>query len=268
MLRISQIPRSTFYYHLKTLHLPDKYGEIKELIGNIYNEHRGRYGYRRITLALKDQAVEINHKTVQRLMKSLSLKAAIRVKRYSSWRGETGTVAGNLLKRNFKAEKPNQKWVTDVTEFAVSGRKIYLSPIIDLFNNEVISYSLSERPVMAMVDDMLSQAFSRLGPNDQPVLHSDQGWQYRQRRYQQQLQKHGVLQSMSRKGNCLDNACAESFFGTLKSECFYLDKFNDVDELKMAIDEYIDYYNNRRISSRLKGVSPVTYRTQELPLRI
>jgi len=169
-LQIAQIPRSTFYYHLKALKSPDKYEEIKSRIKEIYNENCGRYGYRRVTLALRQEA---NHKVVQRLMNLLSLKAAIKVKRYSSWRGVLGETADNVLKRNFKATRPNEKWVTDVTEFAVNGRKLYLSPIIDLFNNEVISYSISERPAMAMIDEMLDKAFAKLDEKSTPVLHSD-----------------------------------------------------------------------------------------------
>lgn len=210
----------------------------------------------------------MNHKVVQHLMNALHLKAAIRVKRYSSWRGEHGHTADNILQRNFKASRPNEKWVTDVTEFAVSGRKLYLSPIIDLFNNEVISYSISERPTMPMIDDMLIKAFARLDAGINPVLHSDQGWQYRHRWYQYQLREFGVIQSMSRKGNCLDNACAECFFGTLKSECFYTSEFKDIDELKIAIEDYIRYYNTRRISLKFNGLSPVEYRLKNYPVRI
>jgi len=201
-------------------------------------------------------------------MNALALKAVIKVKRYSSWRGECGEIADNILKRNFKATRPNEKWVTDVTEFAVNGRKLYLSPVIDLFNNEVIAYSIAERPAMKMVDDMLIKAFARLGANSTPVLHSDQGWQYRHRWYQYQLKEFGVVQSMSRKGNCLDNACAESFFGTLKSECFHSNTFNSIDELKVVVEDYIHYYNTRRISLKLKGLSPVEYRLKAYPLRI
>ncbi|BFO30343.1 hypothetical protein KoxyNG13_008160 [Klebsiella pasteurii] len=209
----------------------------------------------------------MNHKVIQHLMNMLRLKAAIRVKRYSSWRGEHGRAADNILQRNFKARRPNEKWVTDVTEFAVSGRKLYLSPIINLFNNEVISYSISERPTMPMIDDMLMKAFARLDAGINPVLHSDQGWQYRHRWYQYQLQAFGIIQSMSRKGNCLDNACAECFFGTLKSECFYTKKFKDIDELKIAIEDYIRYYNTRRISLKFNGLSPVEYRLKSYPGR-
>lgn len=268
LLHIAKIPRSTFYYHLKALRAPDKYGEIKQRIRELYDDNRGRYGYRRITLALRREIGVINHKVVQRLMNLLSLKAAIRVKRYSSWRGERGEIVDNLLQRNFKASGPNEKWVTDVTEFNVNGRKLYLSPIIDLFNNEVISYSISERPTMPMIDDMLIKAIARLEQHSRPVLHSDQGWQYRHRWYQYQLREFGVIQSMSRKGNCLDNACAECFFGTLKSECFYTRKFNDIEELKVVIEDYIRYYNTRRISLKFDGLSPVEYRLKIYPLRI
>ena len=267
-MQIAQIPRSTFYYHLKALRSPGKYDEVKCRIKEIYDENQGRYGYRRIALALRREGGALNHKVVQRLMNVLRLKAAIRVKRYSSWRGEHGRAADNILQRNFKASRPNEKWVTDVTEFAVNGRKLYLSPIIDLFNNEVISYSISERPTMPMIDEMLIKAFARMEANSKPVLHSDQGWQYRHRWYQYQLREFGVLQSMSRKGNCLDNACAECFFGTLKSECFYTRKFNDVDELKIVLEEYIHYYNTRRISLKFNGLSPVEYRLKTYPLRI
>ncbi|HBR2013835.1 IS3 family transposase [Klebsiella michiganensis] len=267
LLQIAQIPRSTFYYHLKVLRSPGKYDEVKCRIKEICDENLGRYGYRRVALALRREGGALNHKVIQRLMNALHLKAAIRVKRYSSWRGEHGRAADNILQRNFKASRPNEKWVTDVTEFAVSGRKLYLSPIIDLFNNEVISYSISERPTMPMIDDMLIKAFARLDAGINPVLHSDQGWQYRHRWYQYQLREFGIIQSMSRKGNCLDNACAECFFGTLKSECFYTSKFKDIDELKLAIEDYIRYYNTRRISLKFNGLSPVEYRLKSYPGR-
>lgn len=195
-------------------------------------------------------------------MEEMELKALIRVKKYRSWKGDVGKVAPNLLQRNFDAEKANEKWVTDVTEFAVDGKKLYLSPVLDLYNREIIAYSMSERPRMQMINSMLAQAMSRLGERDKPVLHSDQGWQYQMKHYQNVLQSNGVVQSMSRKGNCLDNAVMEGFFGMLKSECYYLNKFKNTKELRRAIEEYIDYYNHERISSRLKGLSPVEYRTQ------
>ena len=264
LLRAAEIPRSTFYYHLKALSKPDKYADVKKRISEIYHENRGRYGYRRVTLSLHREGKQINHKAVQRLMGTLSLKAAIKVKRYRSYRGEVGQTAPNVLQRDFKATRPNEKWVTDVTEFAVNGRKLYLTPVIDLFNNEVISYSLSERPVMNMVENMLDQAFKKLNPHEHPVLHSDQGWQYRMRRYQNILKEHGIKQSMSRKGNCLDNAVMENFFGLFKSELLYLQKFESMEHFKLELLDYLDYYNNHRIKAKLKGLPPAIHRQQAL----
>ena len=165
--------RSTFYHSVKAMNRAGKYQDIQEKIIAIYRHHKGRYGYRRITLALRRCGCLINHKTVQRLMGEMSRTAAIRVKKYRSWKGLAGTVAPNILNRNFIADKPNEKWVTDVTEFAVNGEKLYLSPLLDVFNGEVISYSLSERPVMSLVNSMLEKAFLRLDVGDKPLLHSD-----------------------------------------------------------------------------------------------
>lgn len=256
LLRAAGMSRSTWYHNMNALKRVDRHAGLKDKIREIYHYHKGRYGYRRITLSLRKQGVLINHKTVQRLMAELSLRSVIRVKKYRSRKGEAGKAAPNILSRNFGATKANEKWVTDVTEFSVQGKKLYLSPVLDLFNREIISYSLSERPVMEMVNTMLHDAFSVLGPEDAPLLHTDQGWQYRMAGYKAKLKAHGVTQSMSRKGNCLDNAVMENFFGTLKSECFYLDRFSDLNELKKAIEEYIHYYNNERISLKLKGLSP------------
>lgn len=252
--------RSSFYYHQKQSKLPDKYKEIKELITTIYQGHKGRYGYRRITDELNNKGIVINHKTVLRLMKLLGLKSIIRVKKYKSYKGENGKIAPNILERNFKATAPNQKWATDITEFNVSGNKLYLSPIIDLFNQEIISYELTERPVFNQVAMMLKKAFKKLPDNTNLILHSDQGWQYQMSHYQNILKEKGIIQSMSRKGNCLDNAIIENFFGILKSEMFYTQKFKSIEQLKQEINKYITYYNNDRIKSNLNKMSPIKYR--------
>ena len=232
--------RSSFYYHQKMLQKKDKYAEIKTLIKKIYHRHKGRFGYRRITMAIRQNGIIINHKTVLRLMKTLNLKSIIRVKRYRSYRGEIGRTVPNILERNFKTNQPNRKWATDVTEFNVSGNKLYLSPIIDLFNGEIISYELYERPVFAQVMNMLKKSFRKVKNTENIILHSDQGWQYQMKVYQQLLKKKGIIQSMSRKGNCLDNAVIENFFGTLKSEMFYTKNFKTIKELKKEIKEYIN----------------------------
>ena len=260
LLNQANMARSSFYYHQKQYRSSDKYQVIKELIKSIYHKHKGRYGYRRITDELNNKGIIINHKTVLRLMKLLKIKSLIRVKKYKSYKGEQGKIAPNLLKRNFKAEAPNQKWATDITEFNISGKKLYLSPIIDLFNQEIISYELTERPVFNQVAVMLKKAFKKIPNNINLMLHSDQGWQYQMKQYQYLLKEKGIIQSMSRKGNCLDNAIIENFFGTLKSELFYIQKFADVEELKHEIKQYINYYNNERIKSNLNKMSPIQYR--------
>ncbi|WP_376751239.1 IS3 family transposase [Epilithonimonas hominis] len=261
LLDCTSMARSSFYYHQKMLQKKDKYAEIKTLIKKIYHRHKGRFGYRRITMAIRQNGIIINHKTVLRLMKTLNLKSIIRVKRYRSYRGEIGRTVPNILERNFKTNQPNRKWATDVTEFNVSGNKLYLSPIIDLFNGEIISYELYERPVFAQVMNMLKKSFRKVKNTENIILHSDQGWQYQMKVYQQLLKKKGIIQSMSRKGNCLDNAVIENLFGTLKSEMFYTKNFKTIKELKKEIKEYINYYNHDRIRLNLKGKSPVQYRT-------
>jgi len=241
---------------------PDKYGEAKERIKEIYHKHKGRYGYRRITLELQKIGIKINHKTVQRLMKTLGLKSMVRAKKYKSYRGEVGNIAPNILNRKFKADKPNEKWVTDMTEFYLFGAKLYFCPILDLFNGEIISYSIADRPTFKQVTDMLERAFAKIPDNTNLILHSDQGWQYQMKAYQNMLDKKGVTQSMSRKGNCLDNAVMENFFGHLKSELLYLLDFDSIEHFKSELIDYIDYYNHDRIKSKLKGLSPVQFRRQ------
>lgn len=263
LLKLAGLARSTFYYQVQAVRGEDKYAELKENIKAIYHRHKGRYGYRRITAALKQLGLIANHKTVQRLMGELGLKSIVRAKKYKSYKGETGRTAPNVLQRQFNAQHPNQKWVTDVTEFNVGGEKLYLSPVMDLYNGEIIAYETAGSPAR-LVGAMLKKALGKLNWDDRPILHSDQGWQYRMPAYQQMLRENQVQQSMSRKGNCLDNAAMESFFGTLKSEFFYLNKFKTPEDLQDGIKAYIHYYNHDRIKLKLKGLSPVQYRTQSL----
>ena len=197
-------------------------------------------------------------------MKQLGLVCRVRMKKYRSCRGEVGKVAPNLLKRDFYAEKPNQKWVTDVTEFHLFGKKLYLSPILDLCSRDLVSYTISERPVLSMVTSMLDKAFEKIPDGTGLILHSDQGWQYQQKIYQRMLREKGIRQSMSRKGNCLDNAVIENFFGLLKTELLYLQEFESMEHFKQELIEYLDYYNNRRIKTKLKDLPPALHRQQAL----
>lgn len=264
LLEVAGIARSTFYYHVKQMEKPDKYAVIKQEISAIYEENRRRVGYRRITLELHNRGYCINHKTVQRLMKELGLFCRVRMKKYNSYRGEVGEIAPDLLQRNFHANKPNEKWVTDVTEFSLFGQKLYLSPILDLYNREIISYSISHHPHFSQTVDMLEQAFQRIPNGTNLILHSDQGWQYQMKPYQRMLKAKGIRQSMSRKGNCLDNAVMENFFGILKSELLYLQDFSSMEHFKQELVAYLDYYNNRRIKQKLKGMCPVQFRLHTL----
>ena len=256
--------RSVYYYQLSASAKVDPYLDAKTQIGAIYHRHKGCYGYRRVHLELSNQHRYLDPKTVQKLMGQLGLKSLVRPKRYQSYKGGIGKVAPNLLERNFAASKPNQKWVTDVTEFNIRGEKVYLSPILDLYNQEIISYEIADRPQISSVMQMLQSAFKQLGPKDKPMLHSDQGWQYQMGFYQQAIKKQGITQSMSRKGNCLDNAVMENWFGIMKTEFFYRRRFESIESFKTELKEYIHYYNHDRIKQKLKGLSPVHYRTQSL----
>jgi putative transposase len=264
LLTAARLSRSTFYYQRSLLQQDDKDQQLKETILSLYERHKGRYGYRRITAAIRQTGKQVNHKVVQRLMGTLGLKSLVRPKKYRSFKGEVGQAVSNELQRQFEAKAANEKWVTDVTEFNVAGEKLYLSPVLDLYNGEIIAFETSKRPVFELVSSILKKAFTRLKPGEKPMLHSDQGWQYRMPAYQHQLQERQLVQSMSRKGNCLDNAAMESFFAVLKSEFFHLNKFGSVDELRDGLADYIHYYNHDRIKLKLKGLSPVQYRTQAL----
>ena len=266
LLKIIKLARSTYYYHLKQLYKPDKNQDIKIEIQSIYREHKGNYGYRRIHLELRNRGYSVNHKKVQRLMKVFGLVARIRRKRkYSSYQGEIGKKAENLIQRQFEAAKPMEKCYTDVTEFAIpaSAHKLYLSPVLDGFNSEIIAFNLSCSPNLEQVQTMLEQAFTE-EHYENTILHSDQGWQYQHDSYHRFLESKGIQASMSRKGNSPDNGMMESFFGILKSEMFYgyEKSFQSLKQLEQAIVDYINYYNNKRIKVKLKGLSPVQYRTK------
>lgn len=264
LLKLAGLARSTFYYQQKAAQASDKHQALKQQIGTIFTRHNGRYGYRRITATIRQLGTKVNHKTVQGLMGKLGLKSLVRPKKYRSYKGEVGHAAENLLQRNFTTTGANEKWVTDVTEFNVCGAKLYLSPVMDLYNGEIVAFETAKRPAFELVGIMLKKALAKLKEDEKPILHSDQGWQYRMPAYQRALRDKHVVQSMSRKGNCLDNAAMESFFAVLKTEYFYLNKFSSVEDLKTGLKKYIHYYNHDRIKMKLKGLSPVQYRTQPL----
>lgn len=260
MLDKVQMARSTFYYHIRRLSEPDKYAALREKIRDIFSHHEKRYGYRRVTYELLNNGDIVNHKTVQKLMSEMGLRAKAKKAKYQSYKGETGKVAPNVIDRDFVTVRSNQKWTTDVTEVKIKDEKLYLSPILDMFNGEIISYTISSSPNLKMVMTMLEKAFKKVDIPSGLIMHSDQGWHYQHLRYQNMLKDRNIVQSMSRKGNCLDNAMMENFFWLMKSELLYLHKWDSIEQFKKELIKYIYYYNNDRIKLRLKGKSPVHYR--------
>ena len=183
LLKIAGISRSVYYYYINKKDIDEKNKDIIEKIREIYYTNKGRYGYRRVTLELKNQGLNINHKKVQRLMKKFNLQSIIRKKRkYSSYRGQIGKIVDNHIRRDFEAAAPNQKWFTDVTEFNLRGEKLYLSPILDAYGRYIVSYDISRSPNLDQINQMLNLAFKENGNYENLIFHSDQGWQYQHTR--------------------------------------------------------------------------------------
>ena len=265
LLEAAGLARSTYFYHQARINRPDPQSELKDAIREAFAQARGRYGHRRIHTMLTRQGWVVAKKTVLALMRKLHLVCKVRKRRlYNSYKGRMGKVAPNVLKRDFNASAPGQKLVTDVTEFHLPDGRLYLSPVIDLFDRSVIAFTMGPSPTLDLTNDSLRAALKTLPREQKPIVHSDQGGNYQHRSWGKLLAKAGATQSMSRKGNCLDNAVAENFFGHLKTELFHGETFNTRDELAREIHEYIHWYNHERISTALKGLSPVQYRTQAL----
>lgn len=267
LLKAAGLARSTYFYHQARFARPDPRAELKAEITAAFTAARGRYGHRRVHETLTRDGRPLARKTVLKLMNSLGLRSHVRRRRrtYRTWSGQPATTAPNILDRQFTATGPNSKWVTDITEFRVGDLKIYLSPVIDLFDRSVIAYTHGPSPTMDLVNTALRAAIATLAPGQRPLVHSDQGMHYRHHTWRAILDKAGLPQSMSRRGNCLDNAMAENFFGHLKAELFHHTKFDNVTEFTAELDAYIDWYNTTRISSTLAGLSPAHYRAQTQP---
>lgn len=216
------------------------------------------YGCPRITTQLHKDGFRINHKRVYRLMKELRIQSVIRKKRRFFGK-RSSVVHPNRLDRKFNAEAPNKKWVTDITYLPFGEQFLYLSAIQDLHNNEVVAHHTSIRNDLALVTATLDKASKKIDVNG-TLIHSDQGFQYTSKSYNKQLEQSGMIGSHSRKGNCLDNACIESFFSHLKTEMLYISEFNSIDELNQAVNDYISFYNNERFQKKLGDRSPVEYR--------
>lgn len=264
LLGIAGLARSTFFFHQARLRRPDRHAELDLAIEAVFTRTKGRYGHRRIHRDLRTTGWVVAKKTILKRMRVLGLRCQVRRRRhFTSYRGAVGTTAPNILNRAFTATAPNQKWVTDVTEFRIGDDKLYVSPVLDLYDRQVIACTVGPSPNLALATNALRQAITTLGPGDHPLVHSDQGFQYQHRSWQELLRTVGATPSMSRKGNCLDNAVMENFFGHLKCELL-LEPIPTIPALATAITTYIGWYNTERTSERLNGLSPVQYRAQAL----
>lgn len=262
LLKAASLPRSTYYFEVGKPDPDGKNADVIEEIRSIFAENRSRYGVRRVAAELRNRGFAVNHKKVQRLMAKLGLKAITPKAKYRSYMGTVGAVADNVIGRDFGATRPNEKWTTDVSQFNCPFGKAYLSPVLDMFGTDIVAWDLSLSPNFEQTMRMLDEAFAKNPNLEGLVFHSDQGWQYQMRQYGERLREKGIVQSMSRKGNCIDNCIMETFFGTMKREMFYghEGEFRTFEQLKAAVAEYIDYYNNRRIKGKTKWMPPAKYR--------
>lgn len=265
LLAIAGLARSTFFYHQARQHRPDPQATLKTAIRETFDQAHGRYGHRRVHACLVKAGWRVAKKTVLKLMRDLGLVCPVRRrKRFTTYRGESGQTAPNLLNRDFTATVPNQKWVTDVTEFAVGHGKVYFSPIMDLFDRQIMAYTVGVSPTLDLTNGALRDALALLADGQAPMVHADQGFQYQHASWHALLAEAGATPSMSRKGTCLDNAMMENFFGHLKEELFHHATFVEPEAFVAALHAYIAWYNTDRISTTLKSLSPVQYRAQAL----
>ena len=258
-----KMAKSTYYFEINKVDVvKSRNKELIAEIQKIFDYNKGRYGVRRVHKELINRGYNVNHKRVQRLMHAMGLFGKRPKEKYHSYKGEVGKIADNIINRDFSTTAPLQKWTTDVSQFSFSWGKCYISPILDMNTNEIVSYDLSLSPNMEQIHRMLDRAFVKFPSVNGLIVHSDQGWQYQHASFRNALKEHGITQSMSRKGNCYDNCIMETFFGRLKNEMYYgyEKEYNSFEEFAQAVEEYIDYYNNERIQVKTKWMPPVKYR--------
>jgi transposase InsO family protein/transposase-like protein len=263
LLMAVQLPRSSYYYQREALQRPDKYAEARQAIATIFVNNYRCYGYRRIGESLRRDGVALSEKVVRRLMSEEGLiVGSTQRRRFSSYRGELSPAPENIIARDFQAPAPNEKWLTDITEFPIPDGKVYLSPMIDCFDGLAVSWSISASPNAELVNAMLDEAISTLAPGERPVVHSDRGCHYRWPGWLKRLEAAGLTRSMSRKGCTPDNAGCEAFFGRLKVEFFYTHQWTSttMEQFIAELDAYIRWYNESRMKMSLGGRSPIEYR--------
>lgn len=263
LLKFLNIAKSSYYYQKAVIKRPDKYREIHTNIIELFKENRNCYGYRRIHSELKKIGIYVSEKIVRRIMRAEKLTVPTkRMRKYSSYKGEITPEVDNIINRNFHADEPNKKWLTNITEFAIPAGKVYLSPIIDCFDGMVVSWRISTTPDSVLVNSMLEDAIATLSPSEHPLIHTDRGSHYRWPGWIERMKTAGLTRSMSKKGCSPDNAACEGFFGRLKNEMFYGRSWIDV-SMEAFIDEinnYINWYNTKRVKQSLGYMSPIEYR--------
>ena len=257
------ISRSSYYYQEKAIHAEDKYHDIRTKICELFRNNYDAFGYRKIYALLKREGTTLSEKVVRRIMREEGLVVKVhRRRKYNSYKGEISPAVENLINRDFHADKPNQKWLTDITEFSIEAGKVYLSPIIDCLDGMPVSWTVGTSPNAKLANTMLEQAIKTLKPGEHPIVHSDRGCHYRWPDWIKIMEDAKLTRSMSKKGCSPDNSACEGFFGHLKMEMFYGRNWSNstLDDLIQAINKYMNWYRTSRIKSTLGGLSPLEYR--------
>ena len=263
LLEKLHLPKSSYYYQEKNLSQPDKYFSLRIRIKELFAESKKRYGYRRIHALLKREAIIVSEKIIRRIMQEENLVVKIKkTAKYNSYAGEVTPAVPNKIERNFSAEKPNNKWLTDITEFAIPAGKVYLSPIVDCFDGLLVTWKIGLSPDATLVNTMLDDAISQLSPEEEPIVHSDRGVHYRWSGWIERMDKAGLTRSMSKKGCSPDNAACEGVFGRLKNEMFYNTNWVgiSISDFIDILNNYLIWYNESRIKKSLGYMSPMEYR--------
>lgn len=258
-----KISKSSYCYQAKRMREPDKYSKLRTDLSNLFTAVGGCYGYRRLHALLKKSGVIVSEKVVRRLMSEEGLVVRrIKHRKYSSYIGEISPEVANIINRDFHAEQPNEKWLTDITEFSIPAGKVYLSPIIDCFDGLAVTWTIGVSPSSELVNSMLDAAIAELSDSERPIIHSDRGGHYRWPGWIERMDSAGLIRSMSKKGCSPDNSACEGFFGRLKNEMFYNRSWRGVtiEEFIKKLDAYLHWYNEDRIKESLNWMSPLEYR--------
>lgn len=266
LLRMTGMPKSSYFYHKESQLRPDKYATLRTEVKDVFTENKSCYGYRRVHALIKYKDMVISEKIIRRIMKEEQLVVPCKKRRkYCSYMGEISPAVENVVARDFHADAPNTKWLTDLTEFHIPAGKVYLSPIIDCFDGMIVSWTIGTNPDAELVNTMLEDAICTLDDGERPIIHSDRGCHYRWPGCISRMENAGLTRSMSKKGCSPDNSACEGFFGRLKNEMFYYRSWQgySIEQFTNEIDGYLRWYNEKRIKISLGAMSPLAYRQRK-----